>query len=232
MIKILEHPTPVPPPAAMVLNYSALDFNFTSWMTPGNMRVLRREQSNLQGQTEESQHSTLPQTRSRGQLNRSRHVGLAAIAEQKDHYAHRSPLSAVRDVRVKKRKSWTSSLGGMAPFTSDSSPRATRTRARAKTVATAGDDGHVADDDGEAELDPTSRPIADYVRYHDAGPSSSYVTHDPLGDVHQAELAAAREQQSEAPRKRAAIGTRLAMTSRTGYFQDRIISPGMVRPSS
>jgi hypothetical protein len=54
----------LPLPAAMVLNYAALDFNFTSWMTADNLRVLRSEQSS----------GNLP--------------GMKELAEQKDHLKH------------------------------------------------------------------------------------------------------------------------------------------------
>ncbi|KAG9316259.1 hypothetical protein JVU11DRAFT_2287 [Chiua virens] len=52
MVKILQHnaaipagETKLPAPLSLVLNYAALDFNFTSWMSPDNLRVLRTEQS-------------------------------------------------------------------------------------------------------------------------------------------------------------------------------------------
>lgn len=73
VVKILElrhlaptshHPTIIPLPTAMVLNYAALDFNFTSWMTVDNLRVLRSEQSS----------GNLP--------------GMKELAEQKDHLKH------------------------------------------------------------------------------------------------------------------------------------------------
>ncbi len=48
----------------MVLSYAALDFNFTSWMSANNLRVLRSEQSS----------GNLP--------------GLKELAEQKDHLKH------------------------------------------------------------------------------------------------------------------------------------------------
>ena len=54
-------PQPLPLPVALVLNYAALDFNFTSWMTPGNLRVLRIE-------TEADEHR--PRTRSPAVLKR------------------------------------------------------------------------------------------------------------------------------------------------------------------
>ncbi|KAH7108485.1 alpha/beta-hydrolase [Auriculariales sp. MPI-PUGE-AT-0066] len=266
MIKVLQYPKPIQHPVAIVLNYPALDFNFTSWMTPANMRVLRREQSDIEHTVPVPAVQSKPQLRrSRSAIGREgRNTGLAAIAEQKDHYAHRSPLSAVRDVQVTKRKSWTSSLGGIAPFTDSRSsvttPNGSRlaTRTRARTIA-GGDEvgaGDLADDDADAdsELDPKNRPISAYVRYHEpyvaqyhrqpsvsqddasgytpmarSEASSMRLNQDPLGDENQQALADARARQSQDPTKRAAIGTRLAMTSRTGYFQDRIISPGMMR---
>ncbi len=47
VLKILEQPhnaLALPKPHAMALSYAALDFNFTSWMTPGNLRILRSEE--------------------------------------------------------------------------------------------------------------------------------------------------------------------------------------------
>jgi len=73
VIRILElrqiansshQPINLPLPTAMVLNYAALDFNFTSWMSANNLRVLRSEQSS----------GNLP--------------GLKELAEQKDHLKH------------------------------------------------------------------------------------------------------------------------------------------------
>lgn len=73
IIKILElrnvtngthQPINIPLPTAVVLNYPALDLNFTSWMSAENLRVLRSEQSS----------GNLP--------------GLKELAEQKDHLKH------------------------------------------------------------------------------------------------------------------------------------------------
>ncbi|KZV86217.1 alpha/beta-hydrolase [Exidia glandulosa HHB12029] len=222
VFKILEAPTPILPPVAVVLNYACLDFNFTSWMTPGNMRVLRHEQS--------SGH-------------------LAGIAEQKDHYSHRSPLSVVKDVgdrRLRSKKSWAHSLSLPqalpSPFGSTRSAQSTpnekpmpRMVARAKTTSfmekgappqNDEEGGNVADEEGEDEdiapEGPNNRPISAYVLYQDA---------ETLNE-RQAELAEERIKGDCARKKAAAktpIGTRLAMTSRTGYFQDRIIAPSMMR---
>jgi len=73
VIKILElrhlatsshQPINLPLPTAVVLNYAALDFNFTSWMSADSLRVLRSEQSS----------GNLP--------------GLREVAELKDHLKH------------------------------------------------------------------------------------------------------------------------------------------------
>ena len=70
VIKVLElknlahathQPINLPLPTAVVLNYPALDLNFTSWMSAENLRVLRSEQSS---------------------------GGLKELAEQKDHLKH------------------------------------------------------------------------------------------------------------------------------------------------
>lgn len=60
----ISRPTHLPLPTAVVLSYGALDFNFTSWMTNENLRVLRSEQSS----------GNIP--------------GLRELAEQKDHLKH------------------------------------------------------------------------------------------------------------------------------------------------
>jgi hypothetical protein len=54
----------LPLPLSLVLSYAALDFNFTSWMSPANLKVLQSEQSS----------GNLP--------------GLNELAAQKDHLQH------------------------------------------------------------------------------------------------------------------------------------------------
>lgn len=65
VFKVLEHNAhsshrtdALPLPVALVMNYPALDFNFTSWMTSDNLRVLRSEESsgNLPGLKELAAH--------------------------------------------------------------------------------------------------------------------------------------------------------------------------------
>lgn len=261
MIKILEHniatattftPRPIPPPLSLVLNYAALDFNFTSWMSPSNLRVLRSEQSS----------GNLP--------------GMKQLAMQKDHLANVSPLSMVGDKRrrakpkMKRRESWRDTIRGLTQSgdedaeTSPSEPKpkyritpsASRVfigrRDRAATVpVTVEDRGALADAESDAESEAEEdyehmreedRPIEARIRH--------VYPHIPAAVQPLPTSAAALEKQQEKlsaavavadtrattggkePRKGDEgehLGTRLTMTSRTGYFQDRIISPSMVR---
>lgn len=257
VVKILElrhlaptshHPTILPLPTAMVLNYAALDFNFTSWMTVDNLRVLRSEQST----------GNLP--------------GLKELAEQKDHLKHivgcfrlafgaksqlmifsQSPLSMVRDKkpgskRMKRRSSWKDTLrdlasGGDSDVETGSSQRKGSTKTLTlKSTPTVADEGALAD----AESDDVNnrkvedRPIQARIiyKYPDSVPRSHSALvkqqHELSIAVEEANMKANKavtRRKSPEPGNgdtTEAIGTRLTMTSRTGYFQDRIISPSMV----
>ncbi|EPQ57298.1 alpha/beta-hydrolase [Gloeophyllum trabeum ATCC 11539] len=218
MIKILETQSTLqlPSPTAMVLNYAALDFNFTSWMSPANLQVLRSEQS-------------------------SRHI--PGLAEQKDHFGHISPLSMVGDRRLRRRRhSWRDAFKDFN-FTSPTSPATEtpplRRRSRPKSdlflkkdwnpyVARA-DTGSMADEEDEgdySEVNEEDRPIQARVRV--APPPSLNATEL---EEQQQELSrqVARADSEVQKKEKAPIGTRITMTSRTGYFQDRIISPSMMR---
>jgi hypothetical protein len=271
MIKILEHntstattipPHPIPPPLSLVLNYAALDFNFTSWMSPANLRVLRSEQSS----------GNLP--------------GIKELAMQKDHLGHVSPLSMVGGKRpgrhgkskLKRQSSWKDAIRGLTNSGEDEKevPRlksgavimglttslpasSSRTfigrRERARTLPYPEDRGALADaesdDDEHPEADfkhlrEEDRPIEDRVRHVYHHPQASPQTNSPppasllTSEKHQEQLSAViAEADSKANitpggkdkgkgKEGEPIGTRLTMTSRTGYFQDRVISPSMV----
>lgn len=95
VLKILEHnnmahiarKTSMPLPLALVLNYAALDFNFTSWMNEENLRVLRAEESS----------GNLP--------------GLRELAKQKDHLKH-----IVRSIRLSKLIPYLNDLSVSAQY--------------------------------------------------------------------------------------------------------------------
>ena len=277
MFKIIENVNPIPYPLALVFAYPALDFNFTSWMTPAHLRVL---------QIEQSQSST----------------NVQGLAEQKDHYAKRSPLSVVKDVnerRVKRQKSWTGSLSGKltsltgplspvtkrastttiakhssglslsstpsgktrmnkspppvsvsvptsstsSPVKSASKPSPLRTRLlnrvgeidslEVDTVLPVPGNGPAQSHDDGAEADAESGAEEYYPLAEQDKPISARVLYPyyDLAKMQQDELseAMAKATNSEARAKKVPIGTRLTMTSRSGFFQDRVVSPSMVR---
>jgi hypothetical protein len=254
MVKILQHnaalpvsAAPLPAPVALVLSYAALDFNFTSWMSPENLQVLRSEQSS----------GNLP--------------GIHELVSQKDHLQHVSPLSMVGDRKhglgrrkLLRRRSWKDALRDFTGVDADtvrSKPlpkqhHSTLGRKRKSSlvsfVARAGKDGVRAaqhddsgfwagsESDGEDSepMREEDRPLEDRVRYvyPDCVGSDGAPLHPTLEKQQEQLSAAVAEADSKASstkgeqdKKREPIGTRLTMTSRTGYFQDRIIPPSMVR---
>ena len=180
MYRILQHPTPLPRPVAMVLSYAALDFSFTSWMTPANLQIMKAEQS--------TSH-------------------LAKLSEQKDHFSHKSPLAVVNDVK-KQRKRGKSHSSILELHTSS----IFRTKSDPFTNAMERDEGRNRADEEEVEEDATGlregdKPLWRRVMFS----QMEYL------------------EEEDKVKTKVPIGTGLTMTSRTGYFQDRIISPSMVR---
>ncbi|EKM54507.1 uncharacterized protein PHACADRAFT_123634 [Phanerochaete carnosa HHB-10118-sp] len=218
MIKILETQLAVPHPLALQLNYAALDFNFTSWMAPQNLRVLQSEQSS----------GSLP-----------------GLIEQKDHFKHVSPLSMVGDRRpLRRQRSWRDAIRTLTSPKSERAPplharasapsrRVTKTPSpkltgRSEEGATdpADEAGSLADEEDGADLSilpDEDKPIQARVRFH---PVVNSLEHErPPADA--PSLSGSHEGPGED--EQAPLGTRLTMTSRTGYFQDRIIAPSMMR---
>ncbi|RDB25294.1 Hormone-sensitive lipase [Hypsizygus marmoreus] len=234
----------LPQPVALVLNYAALDFNFTSWMSPANLRVLQSEQSS----------GNLP--------------GLNELAAQKDHLQHISPLSMVKDnrfgahrgKRLKRKGSWKDTIRGFASSgekekesssgrystSAVKTPRRHSTFLRQREQDVTDGEGELADaesdEDDDEDLDDRreeDRPIRARVRYeYPDFPIPSAVNLSSSGlERQQEELSAALEEADSRASKavganvlgKEPIGTRLTMTSRTGYFQDRIVSPSMMR---
>ncbi|KAJ7091212.1 Alpha/Beta hydrolase protein [Mycena epipterygia] len=259
VFKIIEHNenpanrlTILPQPIALVFNYPALDFNFTSWMTPDNLRVLRTEESS----------GSLP--------------GLKELAAQKDHLKHISPLSMVGDKRprvprrkpLRRQTSWKDTIRGLTsggekdddPSTpaprkrssssalkTPSSRRSTFLEPRQRPQSLNGLPELEIETDSELEEQDfdqyreEDRPLQARVRY--VYPDSSAKTGIPIPRSKSAvvkqqhELSVAVEEANTKATERYGgmskhkepIGTRLTMTSRTGYFQDRIITPSMMR---
>jgi hypothetical protein len=251
----------LPLPLALVLNYAALDFNFTSWMSPENLQVLRSEQSS----------GNLP--------------GLRELARQKDHLQHVSPLSMVTNDRtnlrrdkpshLRRKRSWRDALRGLTspePQSDRPTPRlrhSTNSVPSAKALPTAGerrprslttghdssgaveDRGALGDEESEVDLDrdvydhlrEEEKPLQARIKYTYSPASGQYIRPTPSAwNMQQQELSQAvaeantiaantvgGEEGDKAKGQREPIGTRLTMTSRTGFFQDRIITPSMMR---
>ena len=232
MNRILEHHTAIPRPISLVLAYPALDFNFTSWMSPANLRVLRTEQSEAH---------------------------IPGLVHGKDHMRHKSPLSVVDDVAKRRsgsrarQRSWgeviTSKLPGMSMTPAEEAPpnEPTSPRRRTGTVLDAmlgaseasesssegGDDEDEVSDtetvkgDGRRDAEKSLRervktPRTErFVELAPVMPGGESKGRGPI--VEGSQLVAEPKRKKKTP-----IGTRLTMTSRVGYFQDRIISPSMV----
>ncbi|KAA1474229.1 alpha/beta-hydrolase [Dentipellis sp. KUC8613] len=283
----LAHPLPLP--VALVLNYAALDFNFTSWMSPRHLRILLEEteadeaRAQAQGRT-----PSILGRRSSSYFYRSdeeddeREGWASEIRGAKDHLAHVSPLAVVGDsrrrVRLRRKKSWrealkigqsksSSAAAASAAGAERPAPNRRSTTGQLKFGMSrraeeetddegAGTDGEGAGGDVEdyGDLPEEDRPIQARVRWSSrTAPSSPVLSKFQKGaeaggqekatellDVEQqARLEAAvveadhevghRMQREGQKWKHEPIGTRLTMTSRTGYFQDRIISPSMMR---
>ncbi|KAJ7703015.1 Alpha/Beta hydrolase protein [Mycena rosella] len=248
VFKIIEHnehpanrTVVLPQPVALVFNYPALDFNFTSWMTPDNLRVLRTEESS-------------------GNL-----AGLKELAEQKDHLKHISPLSMVGDKRpgvprrkpLRRQKSWKDTIRGLTTSggetDEDPSTPGPRKRRSSSTLKTPGSrrstfleprqrpdslNGHPAleaeTDSDQEEPDFTQfreeeRPLRARVRYVPRSTSAIVKQQHELSVAVEEANTKATERYGGKGKQKEPIGTRLTMTSRTGYFQDRIITPSMMR---
>ncbi|KAJ6500138.1 Alpha/Beta hydrolase protein [Mycena vitilis] len=241
----------LPQPIALVFSYAALDFNFTSWMTPDNLAVLRTEESS----------GSLP--------------GLKELAAQKDHLKHISPLSMVGDKRpgvprrkpLKRQTSWKDTIRGLTSGGEDeesraSGPRKRRSSSAMKTPSSRRStfleprhrpnslDGGETADASESEQDEPEdfdkyreedRPIQARVRhvYPDtsfkSGVSIPRSKSAVVQQQHELSVAVeeantkATERYGGKGKQKEPIGTRLTMTSRTGYFQDRVITPSMMR---
>ncbi|OCF35405.1 hormone-sensitive lipase [Kwoniella heveanensis BCC8398] len=245
MLRILEHPTGIPKPVSMILAYPCLDFNYTSWMSPTNLRVLRTEQSE---------------------------VNIPGFIHGKDHMRHKSPLSVVDDVEIKRRraisgrrreKSWTEKISDKLPIImspaeektklsggSRSSPAtpASRVRSLPRTSPEGEDDkdGQASEPsesedeevNSEKKLDPRpeyERSLADRVKTPAEERKFVFTPVESPKEIERQlkEEVASKEESVDQivakKRKKLPIGTRLTMTSRVGYFQDRIISPSMMR---
>ena len=254
-----SHPTnyhpPYPLPIALMLNYPCLDFNLTSWMTPTNLRVLRSEHSSgqLSGFTDLAltkdhlSHVSPLSMAGDWKPRRKRKATSSSALKRK---------SSWRDTIISGLTS--TSGGGGGGNKEDGRRKATVPRRHATNPTSSApmihsltapptprsieDFGALADAESEDD-EEQDRPIEAHVKY--VCPEALQVRAVPpltkTGSALEREQKALEEAVVQANSKamlavgmarekgQESLGTRLTMTSRTGYFLDRIISPTMVR---
>ena len=270
---------PLPLPVAVMLSYPALDFNFTSWMTPSHLKVLR-EETEADENRQYSKSPTLLRRQSSSFFYSSDDGGCSEgwakeLRGAKDHLSHANPLAMVNEERkssspVRKRKSWRDAFSmGMTsikgpstnpPITERSKSRQSCSQPHARTaqigIDNLGSSDSSSEEDDEEEDQGEHRPIEARIRWQNSivsSPDTSSLVHAsslntlcPKGsgvreilstkaqrrlaaEVLRANVEVGKQRKRVAyDRKNAPIGMRLTMTSRSGYFQDRIISPTMV----
>jgi hypothetical protein len=252
-------------PLALVLNYPALDFNFTSWMSKDHLKVVRAEDTSgylssggriddmRVAEHEDYMHfNTLSMVGSDNREDRrgrsrslSTAVGLGRnqswITTLKDFAAgdrsddQHSPVAEGSNSprRLKLRRSTPSLKGsngggvtathqtlGFTPLEPGSKPnRAVRPLARSKTLP-----------EGRPSITATgnggklSKKVEGNEQDNTSDPTISTSSHIRFSETKNEKLFAGPEDHSGASVGRG----RLTMTSRTGYFQDRVIPPSMV----
>lgn len=232
VLKILEQPhnaLALPKPHAMALSYAALDFNFTSWMTPANLRILRSEEppGDLPAENLPEEYNGLKE--------------------------NTNPLSVVGDnrpgvpcpQRLKRRSSWKDTyMPGFAGGNDETGPRskerahspvstrvsiARKSFLQPRSVA----DGNWSsseeeEDDFLCRVDKRLTP--NNVKHQSPIIPQTAPIATALHTERQEELSAAVSAADHVSRgSKRPTGTRLTMASRTSYFTDRIISPTMMR---
>jgi len=143
---------------------------------------------------------------------------------------------------MKRRSSWKDTLKAFASGTEESIKQRSRRSSLSKDLPTAlgvADEGTLADAESEDEdfgqVKEEDRPIEARVRYKYPDGCKDLLRSTSVLEKKQYELLMAVAEADNKAMKAVAgkstaepIGTRLTMTSRTGYFQDRIISASMV----
>lgn len=141
---------------------------------------------------------------------------ISAVLKDREHLEHRSPLSVVADIErprmKKKRMSWSRSFSNL--------PR--QSLPMSQSVTGSINEKDQSEDDGADERDEQDKSLSERVVFWDSSQEATQAQLlETANRVGQEVLAKAA--------MRGPLETRLAMTSRTAFFNDRIISPPMVR---
>ena len=240
-------------PLALVLNYPALDFNFTSWMSKDHLKVLRAEDTS-------------------GYLSSGGRIDDMRVSEHAD-YMHFNPLSMVgsdgRESRrgrslsntagVRRNRSWVATLKDFAvgdrsddqhpPVAEGAhSPRKLRLRRSTPSFKGSNNGAVTALALTPLKAEPGSRrapsrsktlPESRSTTFHggkfptkgevDEQTDPARPNHSAVAHIRFSETRSGDPFDDQGENYEPSVGRgRLTMTSRTGYFQDRIIPPSMV----
>ncbi|KAF9653808.1 alpha/beta-hydrolase [Thelephora ganbajun] len=196
-------------PLALVLNYPALDFNFTSWMSKDHLKVLRAEDTSatlkdftVGGRSDDWDSPVAKGSNSPRRLRLRRSTpSLKGLNDGVMTAPQRTMGFTPLEVESKPSCSGRALPG---PKTLSGNKSSVTTTDRGGKLPTKGEGGV------QTDLDSPENTTVAHIRFSETGSG------DPFDD------------QDE--NHRASIGRgRVTMTSRTGYFQDRIIPPSMMR---
>ncbi|KAJ1024510.1 hypothetical protein NDA13_004441 [Ustilago tritici] len=251
--KDARSPPPLPKPIGMVLSYPSLNFGFSSWMKPEHLRLLRQQSEvnldNLAQHQSDLSHSSsngdgIAASGSSTSINSLCSARRRSAANLANSAADRKRAEAKR-ARSKERKDPRSyqSLTQTAELHLDE-------RARYAEV------DPTSDENGNGSSSPPDPYGATYDRiwaenaltpsWEKGGLPWGQVAHqavlDEIADRQEKRAQAAFEREQKVlqqaaaeadirnkDQKRAPFNTRLTVTSMAGYFQDRIITQGMLR---
>ncbi|KAN0064668.1 hypothetical protein ACQY0O_002298 [Thecaphora frezii] len=234
-------PPPLAKPIGVLLSYPSLNFGFTSWMKPEHLRVLRQQSEvNLDSlstqSTNDRKGSPLNPARS---SSRSRRSAINLARPPSRDKKRQSPAAQRRNAAGERSRREDHAYHSLT----EQAEMHLEERARFAEAEPASDDSAFDHDD------PYSTPWAQSTLTpsweHNPLPWHEVDAQARLDQKRAREDAAARakyEEQQKAlqaaaeaadletkDRGPAPINTRLTMTSMAGYFQDRIITQGMLR---
>lgn len=226
-------PPPLPKPISMILAYPSLNFSFTAWMKPEHLRVLKAQsevnlqtlqreatQSSRDGQEGRKGSPLRPRSRSR---SRSRQASLLSLTSS-------TPSSSLDPSASNKAKSSKQSRRPVAPkdYQSLASQAALHLADRARLAD--------AEPASEEAVSPngSESPFMEQRQFPQTTADSAVSASPTLAEADeiQRELALSQQQADKdmsSRRKKAPVGTRLTMSSMSGYFQDRILTQSMMR---
>lgn len=236
-----QPPPPLPKPIGMVLSYPSLNFGFSSWMKPEHLRLLRQQSEvNLDNL---AQHPSVPASASSSSLRAARRRSAANLANVANatSAAERKKSEAKRarsKERLRDPRSYHS-LTQTAELHLDE-------RARYAEVEPTSDENGSSTPPSDSRHDRMYTESALTPSWEKGGLPWGQVAHqaylDEVADREEERAQARFEKDQRAlqkvaeaadsrnkEQKRAPFNTRLTVTSMAGYFQDRIITQGMLR---